>query len=215
VGRADLVYVANARAKASAASAYPLRGLGPKTRVLPLAFPDMSQGLPSGPPMTERRQVLFLGRANQARCLDLFVECARLSRDANLPWTFALLTGSSPDLPPWAHGLENLRVVAGRPYRDEEMAAELGRSRFVFNLYRVRYTESGVTPVALMFGVPFVAGRQERTPLLQGAGCVFFDEPPTAAGVLDALGTAMEPDPAVLRSAFKSRHDASGLAIPD
>ncbi len=215
VGWADLVYVANSRAKAFVNGVYPGRNIGSKTRVLPLSFPDLGRGLPPGPPMEERRQVLYLGRANKARCLDIFLECARLSREKNLPWTFALLTGSQPDLPAWTRELDNLRVMTGQPFRDEQMAAEMNRSRFVFNLYRVQYTQSGVTPVALMFGVPFVAGSQERSPAFQSAGCVFFDESPTASAILDAMGNAAKPDQAALRRAFRLGHDAAELVIPD
>jgi hypothetical protein len=210
----DFYYVAHRRALISAATAYPIRGLLQRGRILPLPFRDMYPDFASarrldGCPL----QVLMLGRADDTRCLDIFLAAAAESARRKLEWRFVVLSGRTPPIPQWAKDIRNLELRTGQPYTDEEMAAELCRSRFVFNVYRVAYMQSGVSPVAFMFGVPVIAHTQEYVPELQAAGCLYFDAVPTAAEVVDRLCSAPDPDPDRLRQFYLRTFDARHVRV--
>lgn len=211
---ADMFYVANAKALQSAYRAYSIAGLGSRGHVLPLLFTDVCGDLDSTVSLESRHQVMMLGRADEGRCVDLFMNAAATAYAVGLPWEFLILSASSPAMPGWARRLPNLRLQVGAPYSEAEMAAELKRSRYVFNLYRVSYIQSGVTPVALMFGVPVIAHSQEWQPELEAAGCVYFDEEPSATELVDRLLAAPPADRQALRAFYLRRFDVSAAVIP-
>lgn len=211
---ADMFYVANRKALESACSAYPIARLRDRGHVVPLLFRDICGDLGAAAPFDQRQQVLMLGRADRGRCVDVFMEAAAASHAGGLPWEFVILSASSPHVPNWARLLPNLRLRIGAPYSDAEMAAELVRSRHVFNLYRVRYLQSGVTPVALMFGVPVIAHAQEREPELVAAGCLYFDQEPTGEELVRHLCAAPPADRQALRAYYLRQFDVSTGRIP-
>lgn len=160
-----------------------------KMRVAPLMFDDLAERSDSTMKLTQARDtVLYLGRADEARCLSLFIAAAALAYERRLPIRFVLLTNSKVRM-----GREvtpNLSARVGKPYTDEEMAQELSRSTAVFNVHSVAHAGSAVTPVALMFGVPLLISTNDAylRELLE-AGSSVVEEPYTPAGVLDAMAT--------------------------
>lgn len=212
----DIVYVSRIEAVENLGRrVYPAPGLKDRTRVLPLPFLDMAPDLAPGALAPDvPRTVLFLGRADERRCMALFFASARESHRRGDGWRWAMLSGSSPQIPSWAKDLPNLDMRVGRPYTEDEMAAELRRAGYVFNLYNVQYTQSGVSPMALMFGVPLIANVQERHEALERAGCLYFDEQPTAPRLLELLAERRTADRAAIRRHYLATHDATSLVIP-
>jgi hypothetical protein len=212
---ADIVYVGHQRALTQATSAFPLTRMKVRGRVLPLPFRDMFPPLPTKHErVVGSHTILFLGRADARRCPDLFFAAAEEAWRRGRSWAFVMLTASELNVPASVAVLPNVRIVKGAPYSDEQMIAELLQATYVFNYYRVAYTQSGVTPVALMFGVPVIAHAQERDPGLAAAGCMYFDREPTPADLVNHLERAPAPNPAHLREAYLDTHDASRLRIP-
>ncbi len=212
--RVDLYYVANQQALEMAGESFPIASLANRGYVLPLPFRDLCPHFLGHPGNGTRSQILMMGRADNRRCLDLFLRVAAESACRRLHWRFTVLSASAPRLPGWAQALPNLRLRIGQPYSDEEMGVELGQSRFVFNLYRVEYTASGVTPVALMFGVPVVAREKEWDPELEAAGCLYLPRIPTAAQLVDRLEASPAADRLALRAFYERTFDTSAIAIP-
>lgn len=210
----DLFYVTHHKGIEMAAESFPLAGLTNRGRVLPLPFRDLCPDFPAASPThAARDQILMLGRADNRRCLDLFLEVAAASASRQLKWQFMLLSASSLRLPKWTQALPNLRARIGCEYSDEEMGVELRQSRFVFNLYRVEYTASGVTPVALMFGVPVIASAQERNSELEAAGCLYLASIPTADELVHMLESCSVVNPSALRAFYMRTFDSSAMSI--
>jgi hypothetical protein len=211
----DVVYVSRQELAERLPSLYPSPRLRERARVLPLPFldvaPDLAGNALSGP---LPRTVLFLGRADERRCMDLFFAAAAESHRRGNGWAFVMLSSSSPAVPPAVRALPNLRLEIGRRYSDDEQYLELRRAGYVFNLYRVKYSQSGVSPVALMFGVPLIANVQERNDSLERAGCLYFDGEPSPGKLVDLLDEHLPVDRAALRRHYLETHDASGLVIP-
>lgn len=212
---ADLFYTAHDRALKTALAAFPIPRLLQRGRVMPLPFRDLCPEFDSDRlEHVQNIQILFLGRADQTRCVDVFFNAARVAERRSLGWRFVLLTPRTPDIPGWARQLPNLQCHTGRPYSDDDMVIELRRSRYVFNLFRVPYTQSGVTPVALMFGVPVIAHAQEREPELEAAGCIYFQRIPDASRLVTHLETRTHIDRAALRNYYLRTYDSSVIRIP-
>jgi glycosyltransferase involved in cell wall biosynthesis len=214
LAQASLYYVASERELRASVGTYPIAGLAARGRIVQLVFPDLCRDSvadePAGPP-----QVLMLGRADRHRCVDVFLESAAEALRRGSPWRFQILSASNPKIPRWATGLPNLRLTIGSRYSDEQMISAVRSSRFVFNVFRTRYTQSGVTPVALMCGTPVIADAQERERDLAAAGCLYFDETPSATQVVDALESCGPANRAALRWYYARTFDASALRIPD
>jgi hypothetical protein len=212
----DVVYVSSPRlAERLGKGLYLVPGLRDRVRVLPLPFADVAADLvPETMGGPASRSVLFLGRADERRCMDVFFATAAEAHRRGNGWTFVMLSGSSPAIPPAAASLPNLRLEIGRRYSDEDQHRELRQAGYVFNLYRVKYSQSGVSPVSLMFGVPLIANAQERHPELEKAGCLYFDEDPSPGELMDRLEARPDTDRAAIRRHYLATHDASGLVIP-
>jgi glycosyltransferase involved in cell wall biosynthesis len=212
----DLIYVSTPRlAERLGRNLYPVPGLGERARVLPLPFADVATDLvPEAFPALLPRTVLFLGRADERRCMDIFFATAAEAQRRGNGWSFVMLSGSAPTVPLAAASLPNLRLEIGRRYSDEDQYRELRLAGYVFNLYRVKYSQSGVSPVALMFGVPLIANPQERDPSLERAGCVYFDDEPSPGELMDRLEARPSADRTAIRRHYLATHDASSLVIP-
>lgn len=124
--------------------------------VMPLAIPSLPKG--HGTPRSEsRHRVLYLGRADSARCLTQFSALA-IEMAASTPDIRAtMLTYSTLDPP-----LPGVETRSGKSYSDDEMLELLDESIVIWNVYGKPYAQSGVTPVALRSGVPLLVSEHEK-----------------------------------------------------
>jgi glycosyltransferase involved in cell wall biosynthesis len=124
-----------------------------QTYFIPLQYKDGGPSL-----LTDRPYVSFLGRADQAKGIELFfdlvADTARLKKD----WMYQIVTSSNirsylQKLSPNAQ--ERLHVVNKPQLSDEEIWAGAANSLAVAALYK-ETMQSGIIPVAWMKGTPVI-----------------------------------------------------------
>jgi hypothetical protein len=211
---ANRFYVSNAAARERAMSSYRIPGLESRCDLLPLPFPDLVPDW--SPPLANTApHLLMLGRADERRCLDVFLGLARLAARERPTWRFTILSSSPVAIDDSLNQLPNLQLQAGQAYSDAQMSAALRAATHVFNLFRITYTQSGVTPVALMHGVPVIAATWERSPELESLGCIYVDDIPQPDRLLDIIGLAPKVKPQGLRAFYLRHHDAAQVSLPE
>lgn len=207
----DRFYVSNAAARERALASYRIPSLAKKCDVLALPFVDL---VPCWRPTRrpEAPHLLMIGRADDRRCLDVFLALARLAAQVRPAWRFTILSASLVEI--GSTFLPNLQLTAGTPYSDEQMTAAVRSASHVFNLFRITYTQSGVTPVSLMHGIPVIASAWERDSELEKLGCIYLDAIPEPATLLTRIETAPRANCSGIREYYLRHHDADHLHLP-
>ncbi len=132
--------------------------------VMPLAIPSLPRSHRASP-SDSRHRVLYLGRADSARCLTQFSALAVEMGTSSPDLRATMLTYSNLDSP-----LPGVETRSGKSYSDDEMLRLLDESIIVWNVYGKPYAQSGVTPVALRSGVPLLVSEHEKEKLLLTEG---------------------------------------------
>lgn len=211
---ANRFYVSNAAARERALRSYRIPGLESRCDLLPLPFPDLVPDW-TPPRGNTAPHLLMLGRADERRCLDVFLGLARHAARERPTWRFTILSSSPVGVDDALRLLPNLQLRVGQPYSDAQMTAALGAATHVFNLFRITYTQSGVTPVALMHGVPVIASTWERSPELENLGCIYVDDIPPPDRLLALIERAPSSDARGLRDFYLRHHDAAQVSLPE
>jgi hypothetical protein len=184
IKKADICYMAHKNALKSFYESYHFSVVGNKGRVLPLLFEDKFYEVDNSSIKSQVKTILILGRVDNTRCLDVFLDCAEFSSNNGKKYNFKILSNKKIIIDGKFKGLSNLEIVSESYYSNQMMFDELKKCDYVFNLFRVDYTQSGVTPYALMFGKPVIAHCYEQDVDLESFGCIYYKTIPSGEVLL-------------------------------
>jgi glycosyltransferase involved in cell wall biosynthesis len=112
-------------------------------------FTKYSKGIP------EKQEILFFGRIEPYKGIDILLEAARPLLDTNPDWRLQIAGGG--DITPYRNQLSHPQInVTNRFLSDEEVAGFMEQAAIV-SLPYLSASQSGVIPTAFAFGKPVVA----------------------------------------------------------